>query len=96
MSISLPETRAFALPDLSAAAGVLEQEDDGAVHAPKRNPAGAAVSSGVCRWGTLAALLLAASAVLAARPAAFSERYSPVPAGPDGIRKRYKGRGSRP
>lgn len=37
------------------------------------------------------AVLMAASAVLA-QPAAFAERYSPVPASVDGIGKRYMGR----
>ena len=43
------------------------------------------------RRGIFAALLIAASAVLA-QPAAFAERYSPVPANADGIGKRYMGR----
>jgi hypothetical protein len=38
-----------------------------------------------CTWGSL---LLAASTALA-QPAAFAERYSPVPASADGIGKRY-------
>ena len=37
------------------------------------------------------ALLVATSAALA-QPAAFTERYSPVPASADGIGKRYMGR----
>ena len=43
------------------------------------------------RRGAWAALLLAASAALA-QPADFAERYSPIPASPDGIGKRYMGR----
>ena len=45
----------------------------------------------VFRWGALTALLLAASAALA-QPTAFADRYSVVPAGADGIGKRYMGR----
>lgn len=44
------------------------------------------------RTWVLAALLLAGSATLA-QPAEFAARYSPVPAGADGIGKRYLGRG---
>ena len=43
------------------------------------------------RRGAWAALLLAASAALS-QPAAFAERYSPIPASTDGIGKRYMGR----
>ena len=43
-------------------------------------------------WGAaLAAMLVTATATLA-QPAAFAERYSPVPASSDGIGKRYMGR----
>ena len=41
-----------------------------------------------CTW---VALLLAASTALA-QPAAFAERYSPVPTSADGIGKRYMAR----
>ena len=60
-------------------------------HVPIQSLAGAVVKRATCPRRIVAALLLASGAVLA-QPAAFAERYSPVPASADGIGKRYMGR----